>query len=107
MISEIAALIIGESWLFANAVLANPTLENTIAQRIENLKRSGKNRIEVDLSDQYLFAWEGSNQTFKTIISSGKATTPTHPGIYRKYPQDRMRGADYDIAVPMYFIPIH
>ena len=89
LISAIAALIIGESWLFANAVSANPTLENTIAQRIENLKRSGHNWIEVDLSGQYPFAWEGSNQTFKTI--------------QRKYPQNRMRGADYDIAVPMYF----
>ncbi len=101
LIYGITAWIIGESWLFANVALANPTLENTIAQRIENLKRGGHKWIEVDLSDQYLFAWEGSNQTFKTLISSGKATTPTYPGMYsiqRKYPQDRMRGADYDIA---------
>ncbi len=100
LISAIAVLIIGESWLLTNVALANPTLENTIAQRIENLKQGGHKWIEVDLSDQYLFAWEGSNQTFTTIVSSGKATTPTHPGIYsiqRKYPQDRMRGADYDI----------
>ena len=95
LISVIAALIIGESWVFANVALANPTLENAIAQRIETLKQSGQNWIEVDLSDQYLFAWQGSNQTFTTIISSGKATTPTHPGIYsiqRKYPQERYAG---------------
>ena len=101
MIPALTALIIGGSWFLTNLALANPTLENMIAQRIENLKRSGQNWIEVDLSEQYLFVWEGSNQTFTTIVSSGKATTPTHPGIYaiqRKYPQDRMRGTDYDIA---------
>lgn len=34
------------------------------------------------------------------VISTGKAQTPTYPGIYaiqRKYSQDRMRGDDYDI----------
>ncbi|MGB5714852.1 MAG: L,D-transpeptidase [Waterburya sp.] len=54
----------------------------------------------MDLSEQHLFAWQGDNQIFTTIISSGKAKTPTHPGAYsiqRKYPQDRMRGVDYDI----------
>ena len=81
-------------------VLANPPPE-IIAQRIENLKRSQQNWIEIDLSDQHLFAWEGKKQTFSAIISTGKAKTPTYAGIYtiqRKYPQDRMRGADYDIA---------
>ncbi len=79
LISVLPVLIIGESWIFANLALANPNLENAIAQRIENLKQSEQNWIEVDLSDQYLFAWEGSNQAFTTIISTGKATTPTHP----------------------------
>ena len=76
-------------------------LENAVAQKIDNLKRSQQNWIEIDLSDQHLFAWEGKNKTFTAIISTGKEKTPTYPGIYaiqRKYPLDRMIGDDYDIA---------
>ncbi|MGK7948107.1 MAG: L,D-transpeptidase [Xenococcaceae cyanobacterium] len=94
-----AIITIGESQL-SNLVLANPEAETTFAQKIDNLKQSGQNWIEIDLSDRHLFAWEGKNQTFTAVISTGKETTPTHPGIYtiqRKYPQDRMRGTDYDI----------
>ncbi|MDJ0690777.1 MAG: L,D-transpeptidase [Xenococcaceae cyanobacterium MO_188.B32] len=97
----ITALIIEESWLHSRTISANPTPENTLIQKINNLKRSGQPWIEIDLSDQHLFVWENKNQIFTAVISTGKATTPTHPGIYtiqRKYPQDRMRGADYDIA---------
>ncbi|MGK7936409.1 MAG: L,D-transpeptidase [Xenococcaceae cyanobacterium] len=80
-----------------------------IAQRIESLKQSAQPWIEIDLSEQHLIAWSGKKQIFTAIVSTGKATTPTYAGIYtiqRKYPQDRMRGADYDIPnVPnvMYF----
>ena len=93
-------LAIGDLWLFPSQALANPALANSIAQRIDNLKRSTRYWIEIDLSEQHLFAWEGGNRVFSTTISSGKAKTPTYPGIFniqRKYPQDRMRGADYDI----------
>ena len=98
--SAIAFLIIGESWLLADQAVANPPPENSIAQRIDELKGSDQPWIEIDLSEQLLSAWEGDNQIFTTIISSGKAKTPTYPGAYniqRKYPQDRMRGEDYDI----------
>ncbi len=84
-----------------NSVSASPTPENLVARKIDNLKHSGQNWIEVDLSEQHLFAWKGKNLTFTTVISTGKAQTPTYPGIYtiqRKYPLDRMRGEDYDIA---------
>ena len=86
--------------MLTTTVLANPTLPNLITQKIDHLKQSDQLWVEIDLSDQHLFAWEGNNQTFTTIISTGKAKTPTNTGIYsiqRKYPQDRMRGADYDI----------
>lgn len=86
--------------MLTTTVLANPTLPNLIAQKIDHLKQSDQLWVEIDLSEQHLFAWEGDNQTFATIISTGKAKTPTNTGIYsiqRKYPQDRMRGADYDI----------
>ena len=89
----------GEVFLLPNSALANSP-PAVIAQRIETLKKSGQPWIEIDLSDQHLFAWEGKQQVFTAIVSTGKAATPTYAGIYtiqRKYPQDRMRGADYDV----------
>lgn len=86
--------------MLSDAALAHPALESAIAQQIDNLRNSRQNWIEIDLSEQHLFAWSGKNKIFTTIISSGKAATPTYPGIYniqRKYPIDRMRGIDYDI----------
>lgn len=80
--------------------MANQSPENLVAQKIDTLKSSGQHWIEIDLSDQHLVAWSGKNQTFTAVISTGKAKTPTHPGVYtiqRKYPLDRMRGADYDV----------
>ena len=93
-------MTIGEYWLLTTNALAQPTLPNLIAQEIDYLKQSDRLWVEIDLSDQHLFAWEGKNQTFTAIISTGKAKTPTNIGIYtvqRKYHQDRMRGSDYDI----------
>lgn len=99
MTIAIATVTIGESQL-SDAVLANAIPDNTVTQKIEDLKQSGQDWIEIDLSDQHLWAWSGKNQIFTAVISTGKATTPTQTGIYsiqRKYPQDRMRGTDYDI----------
>ena len=93
-------MAIGDLWLFPSPAFAHPVPE-LIAQRIDHLKRSTRHWIEIDLSEQHLFAWEGNERVFRTIISSGKATTPTYPGVFniqRKYPLDRMRGADYDLA---------
>lgn len=98
--SAIAVVVVGESCLLTDQVLAHPTSDNLIAQRINDLKQSDQPWIEIDLDQQHLFAWEGNKQIFTSIISSGKAKTPTYPGAYniqRKYPQDRMRGEDYDI----------
>lgn len=80
--------------------MANLITENAIALKIDSLKRSNKHWIEIDLSEQHLFAWLGKNKTFSAVVSTGKAGTPTYPGVYtiqRKYPLDRMRGADYDV----------
>jgi lipoprotein-anchoring transpeptidase ErfK/SrfK len=92
-------LSVGRGGLVPNVILANPIPE-AIAYRIDEFKQAGKDWIEIDLSEQHLIAWEGEKQTFTTIISTGKSTTPTQPGIYniqRKLTTDRMRGADYDI----------
>jgi lipoprotein-anchoring transpeptidase ErfK/SrfK len=79
---------------------ANSDLEQAIATQIITLKQSQQNWIEVDLSEQKLIAWWGKQPLLMTSVSTGKAATPTYPGVYtiqRKYPQDRMRGNGYDI----------
>ena len=63
----------------------------------------------VDLSEQRLYAFEGSTMVRTTLISSGLSATPTVVGtfhIYARYVSTRMRGPGYDLPnVPytMYF----
>ncbi len=65
--------------------------------------------IEVDLSEQRLYAHLGQETVFTAVISSGTRYYPTVTGrfkIYAKYRAVRMRGPGYDLAnVPwtMYF----
>lgn len=101
LISSLAGIIVVltavETWLPTRVLAELPT---AIAQRIETLKKSQQRWLEVDLSDQQLRAWQGENPSYTTIVSTGKPVTPTYPGIFtiqRKLPQDRMRGADYDV----------
>lgn len=99
-LGAIATITIVESSVVSHPLLANPTQEQAIALQIDNLKQTNQRWIEIDLEQQHLFAWDGHNQAFTAIISTGKAETPTYPGIYtiqRKYATDRMRGADYDL----------
>jgi hypothetical protein len=59
----------------------------------------GKRRIEIDVSDQRLVAWQGDVPVFETTVSTGKPGWRTLPGVfkvYRKYEQTRMTGVDYD-----------
>ena len=59
----------------------------------------GVKRIEIDISDQHLTAWQGDVPVFETTVSTGKPGYRTLPGVfhvYRKYEQTRMRGVDYD-----------
>lgn len=71
--------------------------------------KSPTRRIEIDLSEQRLLAWEGKNLVYSFRISTGKRATPTPKGkftINSKYRFNRMQGEDYDIPdVPyaMYF----
>lgn len=65
--------------------------------------------IEVDLSQQRLYAHLGQSTVFTAIVSTGTRWYPTVTGrfkIYAKYRAVRMTGADYDLPnVPwtMYF----
>jgi len=65
--------------------------------------------IEVDLSEQMLWAYEGTELVYETLISSGKGHTPTVKGKFRiktKYRSQLMTGPGYYLpGVPhiMYF----
>lgn len=69
----------------------------------------GQRLIEIDLASQTLTAWQGDVPVLRTVVSSGKASTPTVTGrfaIYHKLDSQRMTGPDYDLpGVPwvMYF----
>lgn len=69
----------------------------------------GQRWIEIDLSDQTLTAWQGDVVVMRTIVSTGKWSTPTVKGdfaIYLKLDSQHMYGDDYDLPnVPwvMYF----
>ena len=100
LVSAIAAIAIGNFWQTLDIALANPNPDNAIALKIDKLRNSDLHWIEIDLSEQHLFAWKGKTQAFSAVISTGKTNTPTYPGIYaiqRKYSRDRMTGDDYDI----------
>lgn len=93
----------------APPVLIAQEVPPAIAQAILNLKAAEKRWIEINLSSQRLFAWNGSQQAYAVIVSTGKKATPTPTGIFSiksKHRLERMRGEDYDISdVPyaMYF----
>lgn len=73
---------------------------SSIDQAIATYKRSNQRWIEIRLSTQRLIAWEGKTAIHAVIVSTGKASTPTLPGIFAiqsKYRVARMQGDDYDI----------
>ena len=59
----------------------------------------GQRRVQVDLSDQTLTAWQGDTVVLKTKVSTGKQGWRTLPGtfhVYVKLPSTRMVGPGYD-----------
>jgi lipoprotein-anchoring transpeptidase ErfK/SrfK len=73
----------------------------SIVQTLRNLKQSDQRWIEIDLSRQRLFAWEGDKQVYAIIVSTGKAATPTQTGVFAVQTQlryARMQGDDYDVS---------
>jgi lipoprotein-anchoring transpeptidase ErfK/SrfK len=71
-----------------------------ISATMQNLKLSSDRWIEIDLSSQRLFAWEGGIQVYAVVISTGKSSTPTPTGIFSvqsRYRETRMQGEDYDV----------
>jgi lipoprotein-anchoring transpeptidase ErfK/SrfK len=88
----------------ANATTLN---QSTTVSKTKQISLS--RRIEIDLSEQRLRAWDGKTLVYSFRISTGKNRTPTPVGRFQinsKYRVNRMRGRGYDIPdVPyaMYF----
>jgi lipoprotein-anchoring transpeptidase ErfK/SrfK len=72
----------------------------SIAKKMMELEASKERWIQIDLKKQRLIAWEGANPVYAIVISTGKGSTPTRPGIFNiqtKLAKSRMKGADYDV----------
>jgi LysM repeat protein len=88
-------------------VQAPPPAQNIFG--VAGAPADGHRRIEVDLSDQSLIAWQGEVAVLRTTVSTGKPATPTIPGtfaVHSKYDTQHMTGDDYDLpGVPwvMYY----
>lgn len=109
-------LCTGVIWMMAALVYglpptaADPTSAKAVAASVNNnITLSEPRRIEIDLSEQRLSAWEGKKLVYSFRVSTGKRSTPTPIGRFQinsKYRTNRMRGRGYDISdVPytMYF----
>jgi lipoprotein-anchoring transpeptidase ErfK/SrfK len=65
--------------------------------------------IDIDLSEQMLYAYEGTDQVASFLVSTGISLFPTEVGqyhIYVKYLKSGMRGSDYylpDVPYTMYY----
>ena len=70
---------------------------------------SGKKWIDIDLSDQMLYAYEGNTIVGAFLVSTGTSATPTVTGkyyVYVKYVYTDMAGPGYylpDVPYTMYF----
>jgi hypothetical protein len=85
------------------APLAMPGLD------LSNAPAAGARRIEINVTEQTLTAYQGDAVVMRTSVSTGRPATPTVLGRYTirtKIPSQRMRGPGYDLPnVPsvMYF----
>ena len=81
-----------------------PTLvaqNGTIATTIRHLEKSRRRWIEIKLASQRLIAWEGKTPVYAILISTGKDSTPTYPGVFAIQTHERyarMKGVGYDVT---------
>lgn len=64
---------------------------------VQPLPQRGARSIEIDLSEQWLYAYDGDIQVFDAPVSTGRDGFETPPGvfaIYRKYEVKTMRGEE-------------
>jgi lipoprotein-anchoring transpeptidase ErfK/SrfK len=88
---------------------AKPTITSTPTLTIPLAAMGETIWIDIDLSEQKLYAYEGSTIVNTFIVSTGTETHPTIPGEYRiyvKYITDDMAGPGYylfDVPYVMYY----
>lgn len=66
----------------------------------------GEKWIEVDIFEQTIAAYEGERMVYATLISSGRSSTATPPGIYRlwaKIREGKMSNPDVEDGSPAYY----
>ncbi len=74
---------------------------STVAGTIKRLEHSRQRWIEINLSSQRLIAWEGKTPVYAVLISTGKSSTPTQPGVFAiqsRYRYAHMKGPGYDVS---------
>ncbi|MBF2028783.1 MAG: L,D-transpeptidase [Oscillatoriales cyanobacterium C42_A2020_001] len=82
----------------------------TITASIANYKLSRQRWIQIDLSKQRLYAWDGDRPVYAILVSTGKASTPTPTGVFAiqtRHRYARMQGYDYDVPDVPYTMYYH
>lgn len=99
----VGAMILLPTQTMALTPAISPTLvarTDTVATTIRRLEQSKQRWIEIKLSSQRLIAWEGKTPVYAILISTGKDSTPTKPGVFAIQTRDRyarMKGDGYDV----------
>lgn len=84
----------------AVAIKNSGAIASPITQALQQLKRSDKRWIEVNLTTQRLVAWSGDKPVHAVMVSTGKTATPTRTGVFAvqyKFKTKRMQGDNYDV----------
>ncbi len=85
------------------------TQGNIMTERMTELRQTQQRWIEINLTTQRLIAWEGNRSVYGVLISTGRAETPTLPGVFAiqsKREIDQMVGENYnvpDVPFAMYY----
>ena len=101
-VSLLPTQAIAQSLLTAPVISSTLVARNdTISTAVRRFEKSKQRWIEIKLSSQRLIAWEGKTPVYAILISTGKDSTPTYPGVFAIQTRARvahMKGADYDVA---------
>jgi lipoprotein-anchoring transpeptidase ErfK/SrfK len=102
-----AAVAQGELPTYSEALFTPPPPPAPTASRPAGAPAAAK-LIDVDLSEQYLTAFEGNTVVYEGYISSGTGDNPTPVGtfsVFSKLVADDMRGPDPNLPGGQYFQP--
>lgn len=94
--------------IFMDQIISSPLAElpRIPPESVLGETSSSDKWIEIDLSDQKLIAWEGSNKFLETLVSSGKwGKTPTGEfAIWSKFKYTKMSGGNKALHT-YYYLP--